>query len=57
MFGESFAKITKKAILNEEPKGCDLDSANRYVSNYDSEFNEKQHRRFCSILINNEINR
>eukprot|EP00829_Urostomides_striatus_P007445 TRINITY_DN1835_c0_g1_i4.p1 TRINITY_DN1835_c0_g1~~TRINITY_DN1835_c0_g1_i4.p1 ORF type:complete len:296 (+),score=66.01 TRINITY_DN1835_c0_g1_i4:1-888(+) len=46
MFGESFAKITKKAILGEEPKGTDLSVENRYVSYYKGSHNEKQNRRF-----------
>lgn len=55
MFGESFAKITKKAILGEEPKGCDLSVENRYLSYYKGSHNEKQNRRFCMNLLKTYI--
>ncbi len=48
MHGESFAKITKKAILQEEPKGSDLGSKDRYETAYAAAHNERQNRRFCT---------
>jgi len=46
MFGESYAKITKKAILGEAPKGLDLDPKLKYQSCYAANHNETQHRRY-----------
>ena len=51
MFGESYAKITKKAILQEEPKGADLDTDERYKTLYRVEHNEAQHRRYRTSSV------
>lgn len=49
MFGESFAKVTKKAILGEVTKGIDIpDPKERYKSCYKDTHNETQNRRFCN---------
>ncbi len=46
LFGESYAKVTKKAILGEAPKGIDLPPEQKYKSCYGANHNETQHRRY-----------
>lgn len=48
MIGESYAKITKKSILGEVHKGVDVDAKGKYMSEYNSNHNEKQYRRYCN---------